>query len=74
MAVATVPKSEFRRDNSIQIGYGKVPSVDINGVTGWGLPGGEVTFRESVAYAFARKLDQEIRARLKTPEQLLAAS
>lgn len=70
MATSVIPKSEFRRCDSITVGYGEVPAVDVNGVTGWGLPGGIITFSESEARKFASTLDQEIRKRLKSLDQL----
>ena len=74
MAVSTIAKSEFRRNENIIVGYGEVPAVDVHGVTGWGLPGGLITFSEKEAIAYAKKLDKEIRARLDDPSQLLAAA
>lgn len=74
MAVPIVPKSEFRRSANIIVGYAEVPAVEVNGVQGWGLPGGLVTFREEEAREFAVKLDKKIRANLTDLNQLLKAS
>ena len=71
MAVATVPKSEMRRNDNIIVGYGEIPALYVNGVLAWGLPGGLVTFREKEARQYASKLDQEIRRSLSHPTQLL---
>lgn len=72
MATAIIPKSVFRKNDNIIHGYGEVPAVYIDGVLGWGLPGGQVTFKEKEAKDFAHQLDKEIRSRLKDPKQLLA--
>lgn len=74
MAASVIPKSEFRRNDNIIEGYGEVPAVDVNGVTGWGLPGGLVTFSEAEAREYARRLDRELRRRVKNPKQLLTAA
>ena len=76
MAVSVVPKSEFRRDDNIIEGYGEVPAVylqapDGSWITGWGLPNGDVTFREKEARAFAKKLDELIRQNMKSKEDLV---
>lgn len=71
MATSVIPKSEIRRNDNIQVGYGEVPSVEVEGVPGWGLPGGLVTFSEAKAREFAAQLDSEIRLRLRNPRQLL---
>lgn len=73
MAVSVIPKSEFRRSRNITIGYAEVPAVEVNGVQGWGLPGGLVTFREEDARLHARRLDEQIRLRMKNVGQLLKA-
>lgn len=74
MAVPIVPKSECRRSYNIIFGYGEVPAVDVCGVMGWGLPGGEITFREAEARKMARKLDRKIRENMTDLNQLLRAS
>ena len=74
MATAVIPKSEFRRNDNIIEGYGEVPAVDVEGITGWGLPGGIVTFREAEARVYAKKLDREIRKNLTNLNQLLTAA
>ncbi len=71
MATSVIPKSVFRRDDNIRYGYGEVPAIEVEGVMGWGLPGGQVVFQEKEALNFARQLDAEIRTRLKDPQQLL---
>ena len=72
MATAIIPKSEIRRNDNIQVGYGEVPAVEINGVIGWGLPGGHVTFSEREARTFAAQLDEIIRNKANfNPKQLL---
>ena len=71
MATSVIPKSVFRRDDNIRFGYGEVPAVEVKGVRGWGLPGGQVVFQEREALSFAQQLDTEIRARLRNPKQLL---
>lgn len=73
MATSVIPKSVFRINNDITVGYGTVPAVEIKGVLGWGLPGGQVVFTEKEATAFASQLNQEIKARLRDPRQLLTA-
>lgn len=70
MAVSTIPKSEFRRSKNIIVGHAVVPAVEIEGVQGWGLPGGEVTFSEKTARNYAKQLDKEIRSRTKDLRQL----
>lgn len=73
MATSVIPKSEFRRNDNIIVGYGEVPAVNVNGVIGWGLPGGIVTFSEAEARDFATRLNKELRRRVKDPKQLLTA-
>jgi len=73
MATSVIPKSEMRKDDNIRVGYGEVPSITVEGVPGWGLPGGKIVFQEREAIAFAQQLDSEIRIRLKSPKQLLSA-
>lgn len=78
MATAIIPKSKFRENANISVGYGEVPAVtlqsDFGEVHGWGLPGGEITFSEEVALAYATKLDQEIRSIMKSPKELLSVA
>ena len=74
MATAIIPKSEIRRDDNIRFGYGEVPAVEVEGIVGWGLPGGQVIFSESEALEFAKKLDEEVRANMKNINQLLHAN
>ena len=73
MATAIIPKSEMRRNDNIIIGYGEVPTIDINGVKGWGFPGGLVTFSEEVAIGMAITLDKKIRKTMQSKDQLLTA-
>ena len=70
VAVATVAKSVFRQNDNIVVGYGEVPSIHYRGVVGWGLPGGEVTFREEEAIEWATKLDAVIRANMKSVQDI----
>ena len=75
MATSVIPKSEIRRNDNIQFGYAEVPAVEVEGITGWGLPGGQVTFSESEALAFAKQLDADFKRRPKfDPSQLLVAN
>jgi hypothetical protein len=74
MATAITPKSVFRQNDNITVGYGDVPAIYIDGVLAWGLPGGQITFREKEAIAYATKLDQTIRANLKDVNQLASAN
>lgn len=76
MAVKTVAASVMRRNDNIQVGYGEVPgfSHPETGQLCWGLPGGELTTCRAAARIFAAQLDREIRAILKTPNQLLSAA
>lgn len=62
MSTAIIAKSEMRKNDNISIGYGELPAIEIGGVTGWGIPGGLVTFSEEVAISWAIKIDTEIRA------------
>lgn len=72
MAIPIIPKSEARINNNVIVGYGEVPSVISQcGRTGWGLPNGKVVYSQQEAQAFARKLDQVIRANMRDPKQLL---
>lgn len=73
MATAIIPKSEMRRNDNVIVGYGEVPAIDINGVHGWGVPGGLVTFSEETAKKWATDLDRAIRAAIKDSNQLLTA-
>ena len=71
MSTAIIPKSEMRRNDNIIVGYGEVPAtVDEEGIPGWGLPDGQITYSEEDAIAFASKLDRTIRAKLKSISQL----
>ena len=74
MATSVIPKSEFRRNDNITFGYAEVPAVEVEGVMGWGLPGGVVTFSERFARNFAEQLDEEIRTRITHPSQLMKAT
>lgn len=73
MATKIVAASEMRKNENIQVGYGEVPAIEVEGVAGWGLPNGRVTYLKSEAEAYAKCLDKEIRARLRSPAQLLVA-
>jgi hypothetical protein len=73
MATAIIPKSEFRKNDNIEIGYGEVPAIDVDGVAGWGLPGGIVTFSEREAREYAAKLHDEIILRMSNLNQLISA-
>lgn len=66
MAAPIVPKSEARITNNISVGYGEVPAVEIDGKTGWGLPGQAITYCRNEAKELAIKLDQTIRAAMQT--------
>lgn len=78
MATAIIPKSKFRENANVSVGYGEVPAVIIESehgaIQGWGLAGGEVTFSEQEAIAYATKLDRKIRAIMKDPHQLISAA
>lgn len=74
MSTAIIPKSEMRRCRNISVGLGEVPAVIVEGVQGWGLPGGGVTFSEEKALEAAIELDREIRLRLKSINQLLTVN
>jgi hypothetical protein len=71
MATATIAKSEMRRNDNIIIGYAEVQAVIVEGVLGWGFPGGGITFSEEIAIAWANKLNKEISRRMRSPNQLL---
>jgi hypothetical protein len=70
MSTATIPKSEMRRNDNIIVGLGEVPAVEINGVPGWGLPGGAVTYSEETALGWAIDMDRKLRAVSKSPAEL----
>ena len=74
MAVATVPKSEMRRNDNVSAGYGEVPGYldEETGHVYYGLPGGEKTTCRQKALKWAKKIDAEIRKRLIDPKQLLS--
>lgn len=74
MATSTIPKSEFRKNDNIVVGFGEVPAVDVEGVPGWGLPGGYVTFSEEAAINYATILDREINKRMADISQLITAN
>jgi hypothetical protein len=78
LATAIVPKSKFRENANVSVGYGEVPAIIIESVhgsvQGWGLAGGSVTFSEQEAIAYATKLDRQIRAIMKNPYQLISAA
>ena len=76
MATAVIPKSEIRRNDNIIVGFGEVPAFDCEetGRTGWGLPGGAVTFNESEARWHAGELNREIRRTMRDTKQLLTAA
>ena len=70
LATSIIPKSEFRRNENISVGYGEVPAISVNGVTAWGLPGGEITFSEETALEWAIKLNKAIQANIRSVEDL----
>jgi hypothetical protein len=74
MATATVAKSVMRKNDNISVGYGEVPAVEVFGIIGWGLPGGEVTYSEEIALGWAIKIDSEIRTRITNVTDLMTAS
>ena len=74
MSTAIIAKSEMRKNDNITVGYGEVPAVEIEGVLGWGLPGGLVTFSEEAAIGWAIRIDKEITSTPNFhPDQLLRA-
>lgn len=75
MATSVVPKSELRKNDNISVGYGEVPAVEQpGGETCWGLPNGEIECDPDKAEAYARKLDETIRANMTDIGQLMHAS
>ena len=73
MATAVIPKSVMRINHNISVGYGEVPALRVNGLTAWGLPGGDITFSEEIALAWAEKIDKSIRANIRDVNQLMKA-
>ena len=74
MATSIIPKSEFRKNKNIIVGYGEVPSiVTPEGAEGWGLIGGLITFSEKEAIEHAYELDRSIRKRMTHVKQLESA-
>jgi hypothetical protein len=73
MATAIVPKSEFRKDNSITVGWATIPATTHpeTGEEGWGLPGGVFCANEQYAKEYAIVLDIELRRITTHPRQLL---
>jgi len=69
MATSITPKSVFRQNDNISVGYGEVPACYITNtkteqrVQGWVHPDGTITFRESVAIAWATQLDDYFKSR-----------
>ena len=76
MATAIVPKSEFRKDNSITVGWATVPATTHpeTGEEGWGLPGGVFCANEKYATEFAKALDTELQRIVDHPQQLLSST
>ena len=74
MATAVIPKSVFRRNDNIQIGYGEVPAIVVDGVTAWVHPNGTVTFRESQARKWATEINNWMSNNVKDLKQLLTAA
>lgn len=74
MATSIIPKSEFRKSRSIIVGYGEVPEIITeDGIQGWGLLGGLITFSEKEALAYAYDLDCEIKRKMTNLKQLDSA-
>ena len=72
MAVATIPKSEIRVNNSITVGYATVPATETeDGELAWGLPGRVLTTNKQFATEFCSTLNDEIVRRMRSPKQLL---
>lgn len=70
MATSITPKSEMRKVRSISVGYGEVPTIEVDGRTGWGLPGARVTFCVEEAKAMAAQLDAVIRQATSTTQSI----
>lgn len=75
MATSIIPKSVFRLNQNISVGYGEVPATVCpdSGIEGWGLPGGGITFSEAVALEWAIKIDREIRSTITNIKQLASS-
>lgn len=69
MAACITPKSKAREINSINVGFGEVPVVTIDGKTGWGLPGKAITFCREEALTVAQRLDCMIRSNMEGNSQ-----
>lgn len=80
MAVATVPKSEFRKNDNVIFGLGEIASTVVtdsegnNEIVGWVHPNGTITFREREALEWAKQLDAWFKQRIQHPSQLLRAA
>jgi len=73
MAVAAIPKSEIRKNDSITVGHATIPATSTeDGELAWGLPGGVITTNRGFAQEFAIKLDIEIRRRTTNIQQLFS--
>jgi len=71
MATAIVPKSEIRKDDSINHGYATLPPVKKGGRLGWALPGGDIIYCRDTAKEYAVALDTELAKLTKDTSQLL---
>jgi len=71
MASPIVPKSEMRKIRHITVGFGTIPTIEINGISAWALPGKLFTFCEQTAREAASNMDRVIKENMTSHGQLL---
>ena len=74
LPIPTIPKSEARVSHNIVVEYAEVPAVEIEGIIGWSLVSGEVTFSEKEAISEAIKINAIIKRNMGAVNDLMASS
>jgi|TARA_B110000495_G_C22475779_1_gene294476 hypothetical protein len=71
MATPIIPKSEARTSHNIVVGLAEVPAVEVEGVIGWALVNGQITFSEEEAIEQANKVNRIIKRNANDTKDLL---
>jgi hypothetical protein len=74
MPTSITPKSEFRTNHNIRVGFAEIPAIIVNDDVLWGLPGGSVTRSRKEATAYAHKLANYLSRTVKDVSQLSRAN
>ena len=73
MPTPTLPKSAARLSQNIVVGYAEVPSISVEGVTGWRLINNTVTFNKDTAISAAEQMHKFIKKNMKGTSALIVA-